>query len=144
MGESSAAFGGTAVIEGLDTITTQEGNSLASVDVQIVASSSTVVIDYVPACQATNHAVSLGSVDSFGLGGELEWTGAFCDLGTSGSATFDPGDPNPGELFYFAVVGQGASSEGSYGRSSDDLERPEATEVGICDLPQDLGANCRR
>jgi hypothetical protein len=49
---------------------------------------------------------------------------------------------NPVGLQYFVVVGQDASAEGSYGKNSQGLERPEAVEVGECDLPQVVSTVC--
>jgi hypothetical protein len=142
-GEISAQFSGAAPgVSGMDTVTAFDANSSASAEVQIVDSSSTIVIEYSPACDATDHAVFLGSAHSSGIDGALDWTRAFCGLGTSGAASFDPGDPLPGELFYFVVVGQSLTAEGSYGTDSNLVERHEATGVGSCDRSQDLGAIC--
>ncbi len=66
----------------------------------------------------------------------MSWTASLCHLGTSGNVTVDPGSPAPSPIFYFVVVAQDATHEGSYGRKSSGLERPEAMEVGACDLPQ--------
>ena len=77
--------------------------------------------------------------------GGLSWTGSACGLGTSGTGSFDPGDPAPGAFFYFVVVGQNASGEGSYGQAFDGVtatERPQGVGVGACPMPQDLTGSC--
>ena len=45
----------------------------------------------------------------------LSWTASHCGLGNSGSASFDPGTPAANGWFYFVIVGQTATQEGSYG-----------------------------
>jgi len=44
------------------------------------------------------------------------------------------------------VVGNNVLAEGSFGRSSDGAERPEATGAALagprCDFPQELGSTC--
>ena len=95
-----------------------------------------VDIEYTPACGATNHGVYWGTGPF--LGG-IVWQGSGCGLGTSGAATFDPGAVMPGQLRYFVIVGYTSWAEGSYGRNSSGLERPEATGVGSCNRPFMLG-----
>jgi hypothetical protein len=100
---------------------------------------TSVVVDYLPACSATDHVVYWGAGP---VAGALDWDASACGLGTSGTASFDPGDPPPGGLFYFVIVGQDAAHEGSYGKSSSGLERPEAIATGLCDLPRATAAAC--
>jgi hypothetical protein len=99
---------------------------------------SAVDVTFAPTCGATDHAAFWGTGP---ISGAPSWTAAACGLGTSGSASFDPGDPAPGEFFYFVIVGQDATREGSFGSSSAG-ERPEAQGVGSCDRPQVLGGGC--
>jgi hypothetical protein len=47
-----------------------------------------------------------------------------------------------GRFFYFVVVGQNYQEEGSYGRDSEGLERPEAIGLGACDEPRSLDGVC--
>ena len=68
-----------------------------------------------------------------------EWAEGLC-TDASGSHTADIG--NPAGLQYFVVVGQTATDEGSYGKSSSNVERPEAIKVGACDLPQEIATSC--
>jgi hypothetical protein len=97
---------------------------------------TSVLVDYTPACAATDHVVYWGAGP---LTGGLRWTASACGRGTDGNTSFDPGTPPPGELVYFVIVGQDASSEGSYGKSSSGTERPEAIGVGACDRPRTSG-----
>jgi hypothetical protein len=100
---------------------------------------SSVVVDYLPACGASDHVVYWGTAP---IAGGLQWNSAACGLGTSGTASFDPGDPPPGGLVYFVVVGQDATHEGSYGRYSSGAERPEAVATGSCDRPRASVSAC--
>ncbi len=94
-----------------------------------------VTVTFAPACAATGHVAYSGPLAQVNL---LKWDRAVCSLGTTGTATFDPGTGSR----YFVIVGQGASAEGSYGRRSDGTERPEAAGGGTCDLPQNLSNSC--
>jgi len=76
------------------------------------------------------------------ISGDLKWMDSACDL-LPGSS-FDPGIFEPGQWCYFVVVGQNGSIEGSYGRHSSGIERPEATGIGKCDLPMNLMGPVRR
>lgn len=107
------------------------------------ASSGTgVELEFGPACGALNAVAYWGSSP---IVGAPSWSQAACALGNTGRASFDPGDPSPGEFFYFVLVGQSATKEGSYGQGRDGggrPERPEAIAVGVCDKPQDLSGVC--
>ncbi len=96
------------------------------------AATGVVSIAYAPACDATGHAVHWGPLSSVAAYG---YAGAACAIGTSGTASFDPG---AGSAF-FVVVGDNGAVEGSYGRRSDGTERPEAA---ACGRPQGLSASC--
>lgn len=102
-------------------------------------SGTTVNISFSPSNCATDHSVYWGTGPI--LGG-LNWTSAVCGLGTSGSASFDPGDPVSGSFYYFVVVGNNGINEGSYGRNSLNEEREEATEIMGCDFAQQLNGAC--
>lgn len=104
---------------------------------------SSLMITYTAACGATDHVVYWGTAGpgSIGSGGPI-WTDAACDMGTSGSAVFDPGTPAVGTVFYLVIVGHNDVQEGSYGTSSSGVERPEAIGIGACDRPQVLGGTC--
>jgi hypothetical protein len=99
---------------------------------------SAVLVTYTPACGATDHVIYWGTTP---IAASLVWTSASCGRGISGSTTFDPGTPPSGRAFYFVIVGQNATKEGSYGTSSS-AQRPEATGIGTCDRPMDLTGVC--
>jgi len=100
---------------------------------------TSVLVDYAPACAATDHVVYWGTGP---IAGALAWTRSACGRGTDGTTSFDPGNPAPGGFTYFVIVGQDAAHEGSYGRSSSGVERPEAIGVGTCDRPRAIGVSC--
>lgn len=97
-----------------------------------------IQLSYLPGCGTLDHAVYWGSGP---IVGSVAWTSAACGLGSSGVASFDPGDPAPDSFVYFVIVGQNAGKEGSYGSGSAG-ERAEAVGVGACDRPQDLTGTC--
>ena len=93
---------------------------------------SEIDVVYTPACDAVDHVVYWGDLANVATYG---WSGSACGLATSGSASFDPGT---GSVF-FVIVAEDGTREGSYGLDGATIERPEATGVGACDVPQDLG-----
>lgn len=106
------------------------------------AAGTAVDLSFAPACSTVDTTVYWGTGP---ISGAPVWTNAACGLGVTGTASFDPGDPAPGEFYYFVVVGQNVTAEGSYGFAWDGAtatERPEAVGVGACDLPQDLSGGC--
>ena len=90
-----------------------------------------VTIVFAPACASTDHAVYWGPCSS-----PSSYTGAVCSVGT-GPATVNPGGVGCHAL---VVVGHKAGTEGSYGRDSNNNERPE--DSGFCGLAQNLNASC--
>ncbi len=101
-----------------------------------------VTLDYRPGCGALDNAVYWGASP---IAGALSWTSSACAVGNTGRSTFDPGAPPPGGFYYFVIVGQTSTKEGSYGLGqgvSGPAERPEAAGVGACDRPQDLTGTC--
>jgi hypothetical protein len=90
-----------------------------------------VDLTYTPACDATDHTVYYGDLANIGTYGYAD---AACYVGTTGTASFDPG---PGSWFFLVVANNG-SEEGSYGTDTAFAERPEASGVGVCDMPQNL------
>jgi subtilisin-like proprotein convertase family protein len=105
---------------------------------------SSLKLTYTPACGATNHVVYWGLAGPTAIGsGGLVWMDSACALGTSGTAVFDPGTPPAGKFFYFVIVGHNAFQEGSYGKDSAAIERPEAVRIGNCDHTQSLPQSCQ-
>lgn len=72
----------------------------------------------------------------------ITWTGQQCAIGNTGSYNLDTGTLNQNELMYMVVVGNNGTVEGSYGKNSSGVERPEATGLPFCDFPQDLTGSC--
>jgi CSLREA domain-containing protein len=95
---------------------------------------SSLSVSFSPACGATDHAIYWGVTP---FAGGVSWTAVACGLGATGSASYDPGTPPAGKLFYSVVVGQNATIEGAYGDA-----RPEATFPSSCNLPQGLPLSC--
>jgi len=85
-------------------------------------------------CAADNtiYYGQLSSVSNYG------YSGAICNIGTSGSASFTLGEGD----WFWVIVSNNGSKEGSYGKSSNGVERPEAIGIGNCDYPQDLMNTC--
>jgi hypothetical protein len=109
-------------------------------DTMLAAKSGTSIkLTYMPACGAADHAVFWGASP---IAGGVSWTNGQCGFGATGELTFDPGLPAAGRFFYWVVVGQTFSLEGSYGQNSSSVERPEAIALGACDRPQSLGGAC--
>jgi len=106
------------------------------------ATGTAVAVTFTPACGALDTVLYRGTGP---IAGAPAWSAAHCALGTTGRATFDPGDPPAGGFFYFVAVGQTATREGSYGQSFNGTayaERAEAVGVGSCDRSQDLTGSC--
>jgi hypothetical protein len=101
-------------------------------------SGTAVELSYLPGCGTTDNAVYWGTGP---IAGAVAWTNAACAVDNTGHASFDPGDPAPDGFFYFVIVGQNATKEGSYGTGTMG-ERPEAIGIGACDRPQDLAGTC--
>jgi len=99
----------------------------------VSAAGSNLEVSFAPACSATDHAAYWG-LGPIGPGG-LEWTGSACDLGTNGTASFDPGLLLSREWLYFVIVGYDGDDEGGYGADSMAAPRLEAVGVGVCDRP---------
>jgi hypothetical protein len=99
---------------------------------------TSLVVDYGPACNATDHVIYWSHASGPAA---FAWTGSTCGLGTGPSATFDPGTPAVGSVISFVVVGRNATTEGSYGRSITGTEWPKAAGTS-CDRPRILATSC--
>jgi hypothetical protein len=96
--------------------------------------SDTLAVWYTPACQASDHDLYFGPLDQVST---HTVSGSECGIGASGMFTdFAPG---PGSYF-FIVVGHGGSVEGSYGQSTDGIERDPSP--ASCGRVQDLTNTC--
>jgi hypothetical protein len=94
------------------------------------AVNGSIDVTFAPACDATNHTIYYG--DLADVGNPTPYSAAMCSIGTSGTASFDPGFPNA----FFLVVGNDTVDEGSYGLATAG-ERPAETGA-ICPYTQDL------
>jgi len=117
----------------------QEASSGASLMLASKGAGTSVALTFTPACGAVNHTVYWGSGP---ISGALAWTNAACGLGNGPAASFDPGDPAPGGMLYWVIVGQTSLREGSYGQNTLLQERPESIGVGACERPRVLSASC--
>jgi len=106
------------------------------------AAGSVVDVAFGPGCGTLDDVIYWGAGP---IAGAPSWTQSACSLGNTGQASFDPGDPAPGEFIYFVIVGQSAAAEGSYGAEFDGVssaERPEAVGIGACHKPRVLSGTC--
>ena len=101
------------------------------------ASGTAIQVAYTSACGSLDSAIYWGTGPIIST---LHWTNAVCALGNTGLTVFDPGTPAPGHFIYFVVVGQTTTKEGSYGKNSAGVERPEAVGIGACDKPLDTSS----
>jgi hypothetical protein len=92
---------------------------------------------YDPACDATEHTIYYGDLADVG---DYSYSGAVCNVGASGTASFD--STGMGNLF-FVITGNNGTVEGSFGLDGSGGERPEDTlATGVCDHSQDLTGTC--
>jgi carboxypeptidase T len=119
-------------------LTPKEPSANGGMTVSRPTAGPAVELSYLPGCGTTDNAIYWGSGP---IAGSVAWTNAACAVGNTGRASFDPGDPGPDNFFYFVIVGQNATKEGSYGTGTLG-ERPEAVGIGACDKPQDLSGTC--
>jgi hypothetical protein len=111
----------------MDAVSASPGESSPAGSPMIAAPSTgtSVQVIYSGTSCDTDHSIYWG-ISNAALSG-LAWTGSACSLGDSGNASFDPGDPPAGSFFYFAIVGNNGSIEGSYGKQTGDVERVAST-----------------
>lgn len=116
----------------VDSCPPTSGEAAADGSLEISAGSgSSMGALWTPACNATDHTLYVGTSP---IVNRLSWTAGACAMGTSGSHQFTSDDPPVGKFRYYVIVGRMSSSEGSYGRSSAGVERPEAANTSTCDL----------
>jgi hypothetical protein len=98
------------------------------------AGAGQVHLTYTPACYTTGHTAYWGDLAHLS---SYSWSGSQC---VSGSAAIDfiP----PAENIFFVVTGNNGVNEGSYGKSSEGIQRLEAIGIGSCDLPLQLSGTC--
>jgi hypothetical protein len=96
-----------------------------------------VNVAYTPASCATDHAIYWGQSP---IAGSLSWMDSECARGTDGTTDFNPGDPAAGGFYYFVIVGDNGTNDGSYGKDSSPVERPAASGPVQCHAQQLVGA----
>jgi hypothetical protein len=94
-----------------------------------------IVVTYAPACAASQHTIHYGALSVLPT---YAYTGTACNLGASGSATFNPGTGS----YFFVIAGSTGTFEGSYGVDGAGFERPAASNASACTLPQSPNATC--
>ncbi len=97
--------------------------------------SGAISVSYGPACGAIDHTIYYGDLSQVAT---MSFSGQACSLGTSAAATFNPGSGS----FFWVIVGNDAVVEGSYGKNSSGVERPEDSGLTTCQVPQNLTAPC--
>jgi len=95
----------------------------------------TIAVNYTPACAASHHTIHYGA---FAALPSYAYSGTACNLGASGSASFNPGTGS----FFFLIAGSDGSHEGSYGVDGAGVARPAATNPSACTLPQSPNSTC--
>lgn len=91
-----------------------------------------VVLEVDATCGTTDYSVvygALSAVSSYG------YAGARCSFDPDS----DSADVGAGSAFFLVVGNDGATAEGSYGRSSAQSERPASS---VCGFTQDLAESC--
>jgi hypothetical protein len=96
---------------------------------------SLLTVSYEPGCAAADNNVYYGSLDDVSSYG---YSGQICDVGMTGTTNFRL--PRGGSYF-FVIVGDNDSVEGSYGTNGTQTERPAS---GACGFIQDLSNTCEQ
>jgi hypothetical protein len=133
MAFTSAAV--TGIVTGVPGETSHQHIPAEQMHADWDASNLEIDLTYTPACDATDHTVYYGDLSGVA---SYTYTGAACFVGATGTASFDPGSGS----YFFLVVANDGSEEGSYGKydfagTSD--ERDEAVGLPACDYPRNLG-----
>lgn len=97
----------------------------------------TISLSYGMACSATDNTIVYGPLNQVST---YAYSGEACGLLNSG--VFDWDYPAVPESFFFLVVANDGSREGSYGNNSDAEERPPHSGNLLCPLPQDILNRC--
>lgn len=120
----------------------EAGFPAAQLEVTLYDSATGIIsITYGAACQATDHTIHYGPL-AYGDLASYNYSGADCGIGNSGVYTaFNPGS----DSFFFLVVANNGSVEGSYGENLTAgvmVERPANTQSTSCPLPKELANRC--
>lgn len=95
---------------------------------------------YGVSCIATDNAIVFGPLGDVGVYG---YTGASCSVGNSGTVANWDYSAAP-DSFFFLMVANNGSAEGSYGTRTGGTERPsdDLLMPPVCSLPRDLANRC--
>jgi hypothetical protein len=93
---------------------------------------SAMTVSYESGCEATDNNVYFGPLDAVSNYG---YSGRICDVGAGGTTSFSLSRGS----FFFVIVGDNDSVEGSYGKDSMRVERLPS---GTCGFTQDLSDPC--
>jgi len=109
-----------------------DGGGVPGTPLTVNASGGNLTLAWGSSCATgdTDYEIYEGS-----LGHYYNHTRKFCTTGGSRTITF----PDPAASVYYLVVPKDAVSEGSYGRATGGLERPQGTSA--C-LPQQIALTC--
>lgn len=97
--------------------------------------SGNITVTYAPGCTTSNNNIEYGRIANLAT---YQYDGQVCGVGNSGSATF----ALPSGSYFFLMVGNNGSAEGSYGLGRNGNERPEDTVSVACPVPQNLSQRC--
>jgi len=132
---------GDADYDALDTDCGAPGNTPGEVPLLLITSHDSVIgdmtVSYTPACSVDDHTIEFGSLAQVSA---YTYAGQECSIGNTGSYVWSY--PVGQDSLFFVVVGNDATVEGSYGRDSNGVERPEDTVNPFCNLSQDLNNPC--
>lgn len=110
-----------------------DGRIVPGAQMRASRAGAAIRVDYdVTFCPASDYHVRYGLAHAVS---SYTYDGAWCSLGTSGSALVSLPDPAPGQLLWFTVVGVSASGsqEGGHGFDSAGRERP-LSGIGSCSV----------
>ncbi len=93
-----------------------------------------ISISYESGCNTDDNNIYYGPLNQVST---LGYTGEVCAVGTAGTAAFDPGAGS----FFFLVVGNQGTAEGSYGKGVGGAERFDFPG-NLCGEAQDLSNSC--
>lgn len=127
-----------ATVKGTAAIPATPGEASGATPMRVTSydrPSGNVTLAYAPACAAVDHTVYIGRLADVATMAFLDQA---CALGASGTASVHLGS----ESYFWLIVGNDATHEGSYGTGANGLERPEDTALPACNLPQDLSRRC--
>jgi hypothetical protein len=119
----------------------ESGASASMIVTNFDKGTGNITISYTDACETNDSNIEYGDLANVA---SYTYSSSVCDVGDTGSATFNL----PAGSYYFMVVGDNGSAQGSYGLGDIDAdgtleERPDNdTNNPSCPIDQDLTARC--